>query len=45
MVFDIHEVGGIGEFITEEKTLGDGDDAERYYYMKLPLRSQRHFWS
>lgn len=43
MVFDIHEVGGIGEFITEEKTLGDGDDAEKVLLYEVASEEPKTF--
>ncbi len=40
MVFDIHEVNGIGEFSVAEETLGDGDDAEVVTVYKVPTLDQ-----
>ena len=39
MVFDIHEVGGISEFVVEETTLGEGDDAEKVTVYKVAAES------
>lgn len=43
MVFDIYEVGGIGEFITEDATLGEGDDAEQVTVYKVQAEEPKAF--